>query len=179
MSPNRTDPFFALCLNQLEVSLFADAQVVSRTFGEYMDDDACSSSSSHDDSCSEDDEAEDLQDADSAGVETEEALAGTSGITLGQGDFAARRKRDKERRRDERKVEKDEKRRAEEKAGEERIKVGEVVWVALEIAFHGDGWGKPLQPTSVRSRSPELIVLSLSRPSSLALSRPPAHADLP
>ncbi|ORY76266.1 hypothetical protein BCR35DRAFT_353423 [Leucosporidium creatinivorum] len=147
-----TDPFFALCLNQLEVSIFADSQVVSRTFGEYMDE-PTSSSSDDSSSSSEDDEADDLQDADSACGEDEAALAGTSGITLGQGNFKARRRRDRDRRREERKLEKEEKRRAEEEAGEESIKVGEAVWVALEIAFHGDGW-----------ESAGLRVHALSRP---------------
>lgn len=122
-----------------------------------MDDDASSTSSDDVASSSEDDEAEDLQDADSARDEDDEALAGTSGITLGQGDFKARRIRDRERRRDERKLEKEERRRTEE-AGEERIKVGEVVWVALEIAFHGDGWGKLQHLSSPCAQSSELTI---------------------
>ncbi|KAI5481355.1 hypothetical protein MNV49_004977 [Pseudohyphozyma bogoriensis] len=87
------DPFFALSGNGVEVSLFADADVVERTFGSFM--------TTHDE------------------TDVEEEVAGESVITLG----GAAQRRDEGG-----------------GADHNKVLVGDDVWMALEIAFSGDGW---------------------------------------
>ncbi|KAL8280455.1 hypothetical protein RQP46_007103 [Phenoliferia psychrophenolica] len=63
------DPFFALSVNGLEVSIFADSETVERSFGPYMHEEA--------------EEAEQLR---ARAAELDEANAGGSAITLGAGE---------------------------------------------------------------------------------------------
>ena len=111
----RKDPFFALSVNGLEVSIFADAEIVARSFGPYMRE--------------EQDEQDDLL----ARAEARETVAGGSSITLGAP--GARLEME-----------------SPEPAREESVKVGQGEWVALEISFHGDGWGAPFPLRQVLKR---------------------------
>jgi hypothetical protein len=90
--------------------------------------------------------------------EDEAEEAGESGITLGLGSSQERRARDRQRR----KAMKEEKRALKEKEDqEERVKVGEDTWVALEIAFHGDGWGESFKRRVSRVRRERRLMGSL------------------
>lgn len=110
------------------------------------DSDTYSSSSSS--TTSDDDEASDADVQEEPSSPAGAELAGTSGFTLGGSEFRERRSRDRERRWEEELAKKVKS--AEEKTsasapsdgGDESVTVGEDVWVALEIAFHGDGWGE-------------------------------------
>ncbi|GAA6013425.1 hypothetical protein JCM10207_008839 [Rhodosporidiobolus poonsookiae] len=98
------DPFFALCNNGVELSLFADASSVRRCFSTYMDPPALSRSAS----------------LGSAGVR--ESRPGSKGRVYEVGAGLDRKGKGRQ-------VEM-----------EERVQVGEELWVALEIAFGGNGW---------------------------------------
>ncbi|KAK4700959.1 hypothetical protein P7C70_g5281, partial [Phenoliferia sp. Uapishka_3] len=104
--PCRKDPFFALALNGLEVSIFADSDIVERSFAPYMHE-----------------EADELEERARAATAEMEARAGESGITLGEDGRPIQRTSPSF------------------LEPETSIKVGQDEWVALEISFHGDGWG--------------------------------------
>ena len=121
--------------------MFADAGIVRRCFGDWMEDDSededsGSSSEEENEPAVEPEEEQDLG----------EEFAGESGITLGPEPGTPRRERGQERRRREREREllraRKQKRKEEVREGEEpHVKVGDDIWVALEVAIHGDGWG--------------------------------------
>ena len=133
----RNDPFFALCRNALEVSIFADAHIVRRTFGEYMSD------TEEDSDCDSDDEEDDSGEEDEEADSAEEEFAGASGFTLGSSDYTEMQTRERRRRKERGKARANaEATKPKAEVGQEKIQVGKDVWVALEIAFHGDGWGE-------------------------------------
>ncbi|KAM0751602.1 hypothetical protein T439DRAFT_355510 [Meredithblackwellia eburnea MCA 4105] len=101
------DPFFALCLNGLEVSLFASSEIVDRAFGPIV----------------RSQEKQKMRRRRMRMMMMQESGPGESGITVGRSIGFEEDEDDSE----------DE---------DDEVKVGEDEWVALEIAFHGDGWEK-------------------------------------
>lgn len=127
-------------MNALEASLFADADVVRKTFGDYMLD-ISDDEDDGDDDRADDEASDESSEADSTSAsEAESDCAGDSGFTLGSsshplgstlhqaGASFQHTQRQKEL------LDMD-------VQGQDRIKVGDDIWIALEIAFHGDGWG--------------------------------------
>ena len=100
----RNDPFFALCRNEVELSLFADAASVRGCFGDFMGSATAA-----------------------AGSRRKEPLPATI--------------KGKERAREE----------------DDEVLVGDELWVALEIAFGGNGWGASLSLSLLCALLPALV----------------------
>ncbi|GAA6037496.1 hypothetical protein JCM8097_008217 [Rhodosporidiobolus ruineniae] len=142
----KDDPFFALCSNGVELSLFADAAAVRRCFGKYMAEGGGTGSRSGSGSSSP-----------GRGGFANLAAQTQKTDVLGKGKGKAV------------------------KEGEEKVVVGEDLWVALEIAFGGNGWeeaGARVHSLSAPLAARQLSILFLStfhsdyilvRASSLAL----------
>ncbi|KAK4056449.1 hypothetical protein OIO90_002592 [Microbotryomycetes sp. JL221] len=147
------DPFFALCLNHLEVSVFADATIVRKTFGQYM---SMSDHGDADGTSDDEDEDDDNDDSDDDGTsDSDNSDAGNriprtrqctvTGNTLRERTHPGQ-KQDNNQDNDN-DADKDN-----DSDNQDKVKVGSDIWVVLEIAFHGEqAWetaGQRLQQLS-------------------------------
>ncbi|SGY83059.1 BQ5605_C009g05616 [Microbotryum silenes-dioicae] len=142
------DPFFSLCSNEVEVSLFASTSAVRSSFGAYIQEPSRHppfhgrfSSGDSDLDEVDDDPADDDGHDGSRRPDDDPDDVNESGITLGTGarteDHASKScKRRSFDEFDDTGQRHDESQRKQ----DEKVQVGADVWVVLECAFHGDGW---------------------------------------
>ncbi|KAM0789706.1 hypothetical protein ACM66B_006565 [Microbotryomycetes sp. NB124-2] len=114
---DENDPFFALTLNQVEVSIFADASIVKKVFGRYMECTHVAASSEDSDDESDENDVARPNDNEARPPRNRDATVTDPSSS----------------------------------APHDSIRVGDAIWIALEIAFQDSGWqqaGQRLQELS-------------------------------
>ncbi|SCV74712.1 BQ2448_7741 [Microbotryum intermedium] len=145
------DPFFSLCSNEVEVSLFASIAAVRSSFMAYIQDrpsdprEPCYRDRSSSDDSDPDEDGDDNNEDDNQGgspqASDEPYDVSGSGITLGAGAHTHDHLHKHGEHRSSSESDNTGQRHANwQRKQAEKVQVGDDVWVVLECAFHGDGW---------------------------------------